>query len=153
MNVDTGNQFHSRGNRIHPNVESNGCLYIKTSIIKFIGGPDAVRMVLVTLRGTEEQIANARQMIIEKVDEEQSMRRKIDLMTQSRAPRKSAGGGFPTTSANPSAAVNGNHQSTKQSGVLEVFVSCAYHPNDFWIQGLKSNLVLYCFIWIVSYKH
>jgi len=105
------------------------------------GGADSGSHRNVIIKGTEEQIETARQLILAKVEEEQTLRRNIDIATQNRTPRRpngpgpssvpaAAGQGAPNVDL---AALNGN--SVSLCGELEVFVSCAYHPNDFFIQG------------------
>ena len=44
-------------------------------------------MRLVTIKGTEDQLTAAKQLIQAKVEEEDAMRRKIDLSASNRAPR------------------------------------------------------------------
>ena len=44
-------------------------------------------MRMVTIKGTEEQLVTAKQLLQAKVEEEEAMRRKIDLSASNRAPR------------------------------------------------------------------
>ena len=44
-------------------------------------------MRLVTIKGTEDQLTAAKQLIQGKVEEEEAMRRKIELSASNRAPR------------------------------------------------------------------
>lgn len=95
---------------------------------------DMVRMVTVTIRGTEDQIEAAKQMVIEKVEEERALRRNIEIVTSSRTPRRAGTNPTVSNSTNPE-ALNGSLPAIPRSGVFEVFVSCAFHPNDFFVQG------------------
>lgn len=114
----------------------------------FIGTGDAGPTRAITIKGSESQINIAKQLIVEKVDEERTLRKSIDVATANRTHRRGGGGSpaFPGTSgAGPSATSNSGSIEPvlplKQDGILEVFVSCVYHPNDFWIQGEYNILI------------
>lgn len=107
------------------------------------GGGDAGPTRAITIKGSEDQINLAKQLIIEKVEEERNLRKSIDVATASRTHRRGGGSSpsFPNPPgplAPPSAPVVSIEPvlPLKQNGILEVFVSCVYHPNDFWIQGM-----------------
>ncbi|ODM99995.1 Tudor and KH domain-containing protein [Orchesella cincta] len=117
-------------------------------------GADAGPTRSITIKGSESQILIARQLIIEKVEEERHLRKNIDMTTASRTPRRPGGASLspssPSVSLGPSgssstASVNtGSTEPAlplKQDGILEVFVSCVYHPNDFWIQVVGRDSV------------
>jgi hypothetical protein len=107
-----------------------------------LGGGDGGSARNVFIRGTDEQIELARQMILSKVEEEQTLRRNIDIATQQRTPRRPTSVSSSNSPGGPSSmnpdlsGVNGNSLPLKTNGEMEVFVSCAYHPNDFWIQSM-----------------
>ncbi len=107
-----------------------------------LGNGDAGPTRAITIKGSESQINIAKQLIVEKVDEERTLRKSIDVATASRTHRRGGGGSpaFPGTAGAGASAPSNSGSSEpvlplKQDGILEVFVSCVYHPNDFWIQG------------------
>jgi len=93
-------------------------------------------MRVVTIKGTEDQIAAAKQMLEEKVAEEEAMRRKIDLSAASRAPRhkKPADNATPQAEAEPAGPRRESLAATGADGYLEVFVSAVDTPAHFWVQ-------------------
>jgi len=109
------------------------------------GGGGDIRLVTVTLKGTDDQIGYAKSLIIEKVEEEKVLRRNIEVATKNRSSRMPAAPGSPPPPGAfdnpplPSATANGVYSTSVSIAALkdrvkEVFVCCAYHPNDFWIQ-------------------
>ncbi|CAL8089336.1 unnamed protein product [Orchesella dallaii] len=118
------------------------------------GNGDSGPTRLITIKGSEEQILIARQLIIEKVEEERHLRKNIDMTTASRTPRRPGGispsPSSPSVSLGPSGSSSSAPMNTgstepalplKQNGILEVFVSCVYHPNDFWIQVVGRDSI------------
>jgi len=96
---------------------------VSKSVVDSLDG--AARQVM--LKGSESQIESARMLIFEKVEEEKRMRKNA-LSNRT----KRAGG-----AAGASCRGGRNSHTLLPNGVLEVFVSCVYHPNYFWIQGNK----------------
>ncbi|XP_037079117.1 tudor and KH domain-containing protein-like [Pollicipes pollicipes] len=93
-------------------------------------------MRAVTIKGTEDQLATAKQMLQEKVEEEEAMRRRIDLSASNRAPRhknkltdatKGQDGAEPVPTRESLVA-------TGSDGYLEVYVSAVDTPGHFWVQ-------------------
>lgn len=121
-------------------------LNVKYFCFVVLGSGDSGPTRSIIIRGTEDQINLAKQLIMEKVDEERNLRKNIDVATASRTPRRGGGHSPSSTPLVGPSVPPGNIGSAelalpiKQDGILEVFVSCVYHPNDFWIQG--KNFIL-----------
>ena len=126
-------------NRVEGNFYRNDALICLHSVINsnifFLvvreGESDAYSVV--TLKGTEAQMDLAETLISEKVDEEKNFRNRIKGVASTRTPRRVN----PSASSNdvPNAATaEPSAVSFIPNGIIEVYVSCVYHPNMFWIQ-------------------
>ncbi|XP_043226497.1 tudor and KH domain-containing protein homolog isoform X1 [Amphibalanus amphitrite] len=93
-------------------------------------------MRLITIKGTEDQLSTAKQLIQTKVEEEEAMQRRIELSAANRAPRtkhkpdagKSQGAGDQPVPTRESLVATG------ADGYLEVYVSAVDTPGHFWVQ-------------------
>ena len=108
-------------------------MYLFSTTLFVVREGESDSYTVVTLRGTESQMDLAETLISEKVDEEKSFRNRIKGVASTRTPRR----------VNPSASSNDVPTSTATdpstasfipNGIIEVYVSCVYHPNMFWIQ-------------------
>ena len=73
----------------------------------------------------------AETLILEKVEEEKAFRSKIKGVASTRTQRRVNPG---SPSGKSSDEVKPSTQTLRPEGISEVFVSCCYTPNSFWLQ-------------------
>ncbi|XP_012378095.1 tudor and KH domain-containing protein isoform X3 [Dasypus novemcinctus] len=103
---------------------------------------------LIKISGTQREVAAAKHLILEKVSEDEELRKRIAHSAETRVPRKQpisvrreevtepGGAGEPTMWKN---TVPSPDFSFHADEYLEVYVSASEHPNHFWIQIIGSR--------------
>lgn len=103
--------------------------------------PDGMRVVTIT--GTDEQIRLAKDLISEKVRDEQAMRRKIEMTASARPNRLKRNfqvegsvieNGYGCGERSDVVSTCETLVSTSSDGYVEVFVSAVDNPSHFWLQ-------------------
>ncbi|RZF47176.1 hypothetical protein LSTR_LSTR004885 [Laodelphax striatellus] len=101
----------------------------------------------IILKGTAEQIAVAKSLIEEKVEEDIEMRKKFDERTANRYPRSKPVKALSNVSANVDLSGDTEKHSTEKlesvvsDGSMQIFVSAVSSPKKFWVQVISPKSV------------
>ncbi|XP_039299293.1 tudor and KH domain-containing protein homolog [Nilaparvata lugens] len=101
----------------------------------------------IILKGTAEQIAVAKSLIEEKVEEEIEMRKTFDERSSNRYPRNKPAKAISNIPANDDMAGAAEKHSTEKlvsvvsDGSMQIFVSAVASPKKFWVQVLSPKSV------------
>ncbi|XP_075214996.1 tudor and KH domain-containing protein homolog isoform X2 [Lycorma delicatula] len=110
-----------------------------------ISSSDGERRIVI--KGTSEQIAVAKSLIEEKVEEDAEARRKLEISIANRSPRTKPNKGLDAIGFNSKdEVVTKKHcfeklVSVSSDGFLEVYVSAVESPSKFWVQMISPKTV------------
>ncbi|CAG7826662.1 unnamed protein product [Allacma fusca] len=102
---------------------------------------DSEEYGVVMLKGTQDQIDLAESLILEQVEEEKNFRNRIKGVAATRTPRRVNAAAASTDVRPQPQDLPLSKPVLRPNGIVEVYVSCVYHPNLFWIQQVGQDSI------------